>query len=73
MKPMLIAAAAALFMFGTAFAREAAVSPIVPSHGQGSPSNIALRNSTARARAAYHARRRPFPRAMTGVGTFAKR
>jgi hypothetical protein len=33
MKPMLITSAAALFMFGTAFAREAVVSPIVPSQG----------------------------------------
>jgi hypothetical protein len=35
MKTMLISAAAALFMFGTAFAREAAVSPVAPSHGPG--------------------------------------
>ena len=33
MKTMLISAASAIFMFGTAFAREAVVSPIVPSHG----------------------------------------
>ena len=33
MNPVLIAAASAILMSGTAFAREAAVSPMVPSHG----------------------------------------
>ena len=73
MKTMLIAAASAISMLGSALAREAAVSPILSLMRQVSPPNVALPSSQVPAKAAYRARPNTCSHMTVGAGIFAKK
>ena len=71
MKTLLISTACAIFIYGTACAREVTLSPTPTLHGQPSLTHVTSRNQTSpSARPANSAPRSTFQPGTTRAGTF---